>query len=183
MPSETAEQTDRPGIDTRGDTAVCIPPEIPGPVAADAMTDEELMTDAGIDQVYSTSEVAEFFDRTTQWIYWGLRPAEDGGPPPFVHEDGTPISPERIGSPETGRRRFTLPIITEIMMSSYRRGNLEPDELRTVLRRIKFAQDGVDWRQREGWHYVALGRNRHRWVHPDKVVFDEASGEWKLRTR
>ena len=61
-------------------------------------------------------------------------------------------------------------------MSSYRRGNMSQEELKTVMRRIKFAERGVEWREREGWRYANLGRNRHRWTHPSECVM--RSGEW-----
>ena len=131
------------------------------------------MADAGVEPIYSTKEAAEFFDRSNQWLYWGLREKV------FTHEDGTPIELDRDGDPRKGRRRFTLSIIKDIMQSSYRRGNLSPEELKAIMRRIKFAERGVDWREREGWRYVHLGRNRYRWVHPSEAV--KRNGEWVIR--
>lgn len=136
------------------------------------MTDEELLTEAGVEPIYSTSEAAEFFDRSNQWLYWGLREQV------FTHEDGTPIVPDRIGDAVHGRRRFTLPILREIMRSSYRRGNFDADQIKTIMRRIKFAERGVEWREVEGWRYVNMGRNRHRWLHPDDTVKDPKTKQW-----
>lgn len=133
-----------------------------------ALPDENPLVEAGVEPIYSTSEAAEFFDRSNQWLYWGLREKV------FTHEDGTPIEL----APYKGRRRFTLPIIEDIMMSSYRRGNMSQDQLKTVMRRIKFARRGVEWREREGWRYVHMGKNRHRWAHPSECV--KRSGEWRL---
>jgi hypothetical protein len=123
--------------------------------------------------IYSTKEAAQFFDRSNQWLYWGLRNGV------FTHEDGTPIELDREGDATKGRRRFTLPIIEAIMMSSYRRGNMSHDELKKIMLRIEFTRKGVEWREREGWKYVHLGRNRHRWAHPAEVV--RKSGEWRLK--
>jgi hypothetical protein len=121
------------------------------------ITDEELLQDAGVDQVYSTNDVADFFDRSNQWLYWGLR-SEGGKPPVFTYEDGTPIMPERVGDPSVGKRRFTLPIIKEILLSAYRRGNVDPEELKKVLRRIRIAELGGNWKTREGWTGRVLDR-------------------------
>lgn len=118
------------------------------------ISDEELLNTAGVEQVYSTNDVADFFDRSNQWIYWGLRATDPNGvpiTPVFSYDDGSPIAPSRIGDPDLGRRRFTLPIIKDILLSSYRRGNVTPDELKKVLRRIRIAQLGGNWKDREGW--------------------------------
>jgi hypothetical protein len=178
--------TDRPAFSDRGDQPVHAqetetPPAAPkkprkrrNPRAADEMSDEELLRDAGVEPIFSTSEAAEFFDRSNQWLYWGLREQV------FTEADGTPIDPDRIGHPVRGRRRFTIPLLREIMKSSYRRGNLDGEQLTTIMRRIKFAEQGVEWREREGWHYTHLGRNRYRWLKPDMTVWNSKSGEWNL---
>ena len=121
------------------------------------ITDEQLLNEAGVEQVYSTNEVADFFDRSNQWLYWGLR-SEGGKPPVFQHEDGTPIIPERVGDPSLGRRRFTLAIIKEILLSAYRRGNVTPEELKRVLKRIRIAEMGGNWKARENWTGRQLDR-------------------------
>jgi hypothetical protein len=141
----------------------------------DDVSDEQLMADYGVEQVFSTTDTAEFFDRTNQWLYWGLREGV------FTHEDGKLVDPDRIGDPERGRRRFTLPIIKDILVSSYRRGNIEPDELKHILRRIRIAELGGEWREKEGWHQVELGKRKVRWVKPENCVFDESVQKWVLR--
>ena len=93
---------------------------------------------------------------------------------------GRPSTPDRIGHPVRGRRRFTIPILKEIMKSSYRRGNIDGEQLTTIMRRIKFAEQGVEWREREGWHYTHLGRNRFRWLKPDLTAWNAKAGEWNL---
>lgn len=142
-----------------------------------AMSDEELMSEAGVEPVFSTTEAAEFFDRSNQWLYWGLREAV------FTDDDGNPLAPDRIGASSKGRRRFTIPIIKNILRSSYRRGNIDPDHLKTVMRRIRYAELGVEWREREGWHYTHLGRSRYRWMKPDETQWDSKNKEWQPRPK
>lgn len=142
---------------------------------ADQMTDEELLAEAGVEPVFSTSEAAEFFDRSNQWLYWGLREKV------FTDAAGNAIDPDRTGNPVRGRRRFTVPILMEIMQSSYRRGNLDADQMVTIMRRIKFAEQGIEWREREGWHHTHLGRNRWRWLKPDLTVWNDDAQEWNLK--
>lgn len=128
--------------------------EVPDTLDIPDISDEDLLIGAGVEQVYSTNDVADFFDRSNQWLYWGLRDKDaNGNPitPVFTYEDGTPIIPERVGDPELGRRRFTLTIIKEIARSSYRRGNLKEDDLKKVLRRHRIAELGGNWKIREGW--------------------------------
>lgn len=134
------------------------------------ITDEQLLADAGVTLYYSTTEAAQFFDKTNQWLYWGMGRDAKGGPPVFVMPDGTPIVPERVEGPDS-RRRFTLPIIKEILLSSYRRGNIEPEELKKILRRIRINELGGEWREREGWVKI-----RGKWVHPDQA--EKVNGVW-----
>lgn len=141
----------------------------------DSITDEELMTEAGVEPIYSTTEAAEFFDRSNQWLYWGLREGV------FVDDFGVPLDPSRQGAPDRGRRRFTLPIIRDIMRSAYRRGNIHPDHLKVILRRIKYAERGVEWREQEGWRYACLGKSRYKWVRPEDAIWDAPSREWHER--
>lgn len=94
----------------------------------------------GTEKVYSTSKVASFFGRSNQWVYWGLRPDPITGEQVFTYRDGTPIRPERVG--KGGRRRFTLPIIREIALSCYRRGQITEEELRAIMAKILLAEFG-----------------------------------------
>lgn len=141
--------------------------------AAEKVSAEALMAEAGLEPIYSTTEAAEFFERSNQWLYWGLRNGV------FEDDDGNSIDPDRIGDPKTGRRRFTLTIVKQILLSSYRRGNIEPDELTRILRRIKIAKAGGEWREREGWHRVQISKNKTRWVHPDKC--ERKGNKWVLQ--
>lgn len=169
---------DRPVFPGRGDSAVekARKPRKPRrktEAAIAAMTDEELMAEAGVEPIFSTTEAAEFFDKSNQWLYWGLREGV------FTDDDGRPLNPERIGNPKHGRRRFTIDVLENIMRSSYRRGNIDPDQLKVIMRRIKYAQNGVEWREQEGWRYIHLGRSRYRWVHPDLCEWDAKRQEWR----
>ena len=143
--------------------------------SVDSISDEELMNEAGVEPIFSTTEAAEFFDRSNQWLYWGLREGV------FIDDFGVPLDPARLGSPDRGRSRFTLPIIRDIMRSAYRRGNIHPDHLKVILRRIKYAERGIEWREQEGWRYAHLGKSRYKWVRPENAVCDSASKEWHER--
>lgn len=184
-------ETDRPAFSDRGDQPVHTPsapdtgsethPQKPprktprrARRSADSMSNEDLLREAGIEPIFSTSEAAEFFDRSNQWLYWGLRTGV------FTDDKGVTITPERIGESERGRRRFTVSILKDIMKSSYRRGNLSDEQLAVVMRRIKLAEERVEWREREGWNYTHLGRNRHRWVKPELTVWNSSAKEWNL---
>jgi hypothetical protein len=188
---EVSESADSPEFSDRGYSVVPVPVDTPplppdepkptrrvhrgkGPAnSVDAISDEELMTEAGVDPIFSTTEAAEFFDRSNQWLYWGLREGV------FTDDDGVPLDPSRLGSPHRGRRRFTLPIIRNIMRSSYRRGNIHPDHLKVILRRIKYAERGIEWREQEGWRHVHLGKSRYKWVRPEDAEWDTKAKEWR----
>lgn len=101
-------------------------------------TVESLLED--VEKIYSTAEAATFFGRSNQWMYWGLRRDKVTGEHVFTYKDGTPIQPERIGP--GGRRRFKLPVIREIALSCYRRGNLSEEELTEIMGKILIAEFG-----------------------------------------
>lgn len=133
------------------------------------LTDEELLAEAGIEPVYSTIEASQFFDRTSQWMYWGLGRDKKG--PVFIYPDGSAIEPDRVGTGPNARRRFTLPIIKEILKSCHRRGNIDPDDLKKILRRIRINEMGGEWREREGWHKI-----KGKWVPPHQC--EKINGKW-----
>lgn len=95
---------------------------------------------SGVEKVYSTQQVAEFFGKSNQWVYWGLREDTDTGEQIFSYKDGTPILPEKVG--KMGKRRFSLPIIREIALSCFRRGNLTEEELLEIMAKILEAEFG-----------------------------------------
>lgn len=132
------------------------------------------MAEAGIEPVMSTDEAAEYFDRTPQWIYWGLAGKI------FVWPDGSPIVPERsTGTP--GRRRFTPTVLRAMLSSSYRRGNFDEAELRDIIRRIRYTELGVEWRERENWHRIKFGPDRYRWVKPSEARYDHDAQTWVVK--
>ena len=95
--------------------------------------DEEALLE-GVEKIYSTSQAAKFFGRSNQWLYWGLREGI------FTYKNGEPILPERAG--KNGRRRFTLPLIREIALSCYRRGQIREEELHDIMAKILLAEFG-----------------------------------------
>lgn len=134
-------------------------------------SDRQLLADSGIEQICTTSEAAEYFNRTAQWVYYNLREGK------FTYPDGTEIVPDRVEA--DGSRIFTLPLIEAMARSHYRRTNIDSDELIHILRRIKINELGGEWRETEGWHHVQITKNRKRWVHPDKCELID--GEWKVK--
>lgn len=145
----------------------------------EAMTDAELLAEAGVEPTVSTSEAAEYFDRTTQWIYWGLKPDPKTGRYPFAWPDETPIVPDRVA----GQRRFSTSILRAILQSSFRRGNIAADELKNIIKRIRYTELGVEWREKEGWRYINLGRNRYRWVRPEDTYYSPKTKDFRLRKK
>jgi hypothetical protein len=94
----------------------------------------------GVEKIYSTTGAAKFFGRSTQWIYWGLRKDPKTGEQIFTYKNGEPIRPERVG--KMGKRRFSLPIIREIALSCFRRGQFTEEELEQIMARILVAEFG-----------------------------------------
>jgi len=115
-------------------------PEAPVVQASEPPTAPPLSSER-VEKSYSSAEVVEFFNKSKQWLYWGMRTKDAAGntvTPVFVYRDGTPIEPIFIGKGK--RRRYTLPIIREMALSCYRRGNLKEPELRKVLAKITAAE-------------------------------------------
>ena len=77
------------------------------------------------EKYYSTSEVARFFGKSVQWVYWAMRTGV------FTEPDGAPIEPIRVG--KNARRRFTLPVLRDMARACYRRGIVNEDELLNLL--------------------------------------------------
>ncbi len=76
--------------------------------------------------VYGSREVAAFFGRSVQWVSRGLRANV------FTRPDGSPVEPIRVGG-RAGPRRFTLPMLRDMVDACYRRGTLNEDELLDLL--------------------------------------------------
>ena len=96
----------------------------PAPVREPAVPAVPAATSVG-ERFYSTGEVARFFGKSAQWVYWAMRTGV------FTDADGAPIEPMRIG--KSGRRRFTLPVLREMARACYRRGIVGEDELLDLL--------------------------------------------------
>ena len=84
------------------------------------------------EKFYSTGEVAQFFGKSVQWVYWAMRTGV------FTHPDGSVIEPQRIG--RNGRRRFTLPVLRDMARACYRRGIHTEDELLDLLSVLECAE-------------------------------------------
>ncbi|NKR65308.1 hypothetical protein GS491_26480 [Rhodococcus hoagii] len=82
-------------------------------------------------KTYSTAEVARFFGKTDQWVYWVLREG-------VTRADGSLIEPERVG--KSNRRRFTRAVIEEIAVALYRRGTLGRDGACRVIANLEAAE-------------------------------------------
>lgn len=95
----------------------------------------------GTDKTYTTSDIARIFDKTKEWVYWGLTP-NHRGVTPFSDKHGNSIEPVRVGMRE--HRRFTLAQAREIALSCHRRGTMNYDELEKVMSRILIAEFGRD---------------------------------------
>ncbi|WP_458683181.1 DUF7229 domain-containing protein [Prescottella equi] len=98
--------------------------------AADARFDALLSANA-CPKTYSTAEVARFFGKTDQWVYWVLREG-------VTRADGSLIEPERVG--KSNRRRFTRSVIEEIAVALYRRGTLGRDGACRVIANLDAAE-------------------------------------------
>src|SRR5581483_9480232 len=103
-----------------------------------------------IERVYSTEEAACFFGKSTAWLYWAMKPREEGGGGLFYYPDkidpvtkeviekGAPIEPERVG--QKGIRRFSLDTIKDMGVSLYQRRTIRLDELQEIIKRIRLAR-------------------------------------------
>lgn len=106
------------------------------PVTSAAATTDRfaaLLAASACPKTYSTSEVARFFGKTDQWVYWVLREG-------VTRADGSLIEPERVG--KGNRRRFTQAIVEEIAVALYRRGTLSCDGVCRVLANLD-AEEGL----------------------------------------
>ncbi|AEQ21058.1 conserved hypothetical protein [Rhodococcus phage E3] len=97
----------------------------------DEKADQGLLAAAGIVKKYSTSEVAKFFNRTDQWVYWVLREG-------VLDKNGKRLEAERVG--KANRRRFTLDLIQEMLESLYNRGTISEEEAIAVQAKINAAR-------------------------------------------
>lgn len=105
-----------------------------------AKAEDDVLVQAGVEKTYSTRGAAALIGRSPQWIYWGLKPAEEGGGDIFRDDAGQPIKPAQVGGGEKGRRRYTLPVVKDMAIAAYKRGNLSEEMLEAALKRILFEE-------------------------------------------
>lgn len=109
------------------------PAECGQPGESEEFDEHEEPTAVG-EKYYSTAEVARFFGKSNQWVYWAMRTGV------FTDKDGSRIEPMRIG--KNGRRRFTIPVLRSMARACYRRGIVTEDELLNLLGAL--AREGGD---------------------------------------
>lgn len=84
----------------------------------------------GSEPTYSAREAAAFLGRSYSWLDQRLRRGE------FVRLDGTSVQPLRTTG---GYRRFTLAMLKDIALSSYRQGWFSMDRLKSTIRELVMA--------------------------------------------
>jgi hypothetical protein len=84
----------------------------------------------GVEPTYSAREAAALLGRSYSWLDQRLRKDQ------FVLPDGTVLQPLRTPG---GYRRFTLEMLKDIALSSYRRGWVSFGELKSIF--FKLAKD------------------------------------------
>ena len=113
---------------------------------------------SGVERVYSSEETACFFDKSPQWLYWGLNLREEGGGGLFYRQVRDPQTGEPVIDQQTGEplrvpiepryigkrkiRRFTLQIIKDMAVSLYQNATIKTPELHDILGRIQLARLG-----------------------------------------
>jgi hypothetical protein len=87
----------------------------------------------GVEQTYSAREAAVLLGRSYSWLDQRLREGQ------FVLPDGTVVQPLRTPG---HYRRFTLAMLKNIALSSYRHGWFSMEKLKSVLRELAMAAYG-----------------------------------------
>jgi hypothetical protein len=82
-----------------------------------------LVAALGAEPTYSAKEAAALLGRSYSWLDQALRENR------FTLLDGTPIEPQRTAG---GYRRFTLAMLEDIALCSYRHGWFSMPKLRSV---------------------------------------------------
>jgi hypothetical protein len=89
-----------------------------------------LIAALGIEPTYSAREAATLLGRSYSWLDQGLRDNK------FTLPDGTEVEPRRTA----GRyRRFTLAMLEDIALSSYRHGWFSMEKLKLTYRELLIA--------------------------------------------
>lgn len=85
---------------------------------------------AGVKRWYSAREAANFFGRSSTWIYNAIDSKK------FKDEDGVPLQFKTVGDGPRPRMRFDLEVIREMALSCYRDGTVKMTELKAIFRRL-----------------------------------------------
>jgi hypothetical protein len=88
---------------------------------------------AGLEPTYSAREAAALLGRSYSWLDQRVRNGE------FTLSDGTVVQPLRTPG---GYRRFSLEMLKDIALCSYRQGWLSMNTLRSVFRELAIAAYG-----------------------------------------
>jgi hypothetical protein len=84
----------------------------------------------GIEPTYSAREAAALLGRSFSWLDQGLRDNK------FTLTDGTRVQPRRTSG---GYRRFTLAMLEDIALSSYRHGRFPMEKLKFTYQELLMA--------------------------------------------
>jgi hypothetical protein len=84
----------------------------------------------GIEPAYSAREASALLGRSYSWLDQRLRAGQ------FILPDGTPVQPRRTAG---GYRRFTLAMLEDIALSSYRHGWFSMEKLKFIYRELLIA--------------------------------------------
>jgi hypothetical protein len=82
-----------------------------------------LIAALGVEPTYSAQEAAALLGRSYSWLDQGLQEGR------FTHLDGDPVEPRRTAG---GYRRFTLTMLQDIALCSYRHGWFSMQKLKSV---------------------------------------------------
>ena len=84
----------------------------------------------GLEPAYSARQASALLGRSYSWLDQRLRAGE------FTLPDGTTVQPLRTGG---GYRRFTLVMLKDMALSSYRHGWFTMDALKLAFRELAMA--------------------------------------------
>jgi hypothetical protein len=84
----------------------------------------------GIEPTYSAREASALLGRSYSWLDQRLRAGQ------FMLPDGTKVEPRRTAG---GYRRFTLAILEDVALSSYRHGWFPMAKLQSIYRDLLIA--------------------------------------------
>jgi hypothetical protein len=88
---------------------------------------------AGLEPTFSAREAAVILGRSFSWLDQRVRNGD------FVLPDGTVVQPVRTPG---GYRRFTLEVLKDITLTSYRHGWFSMDKLKSTFRELAMAAYG-----------------------------------------